>query len=61
MGNKSKQYRITERDYIKAVRKADRENEIELHGKIISLVPSKVHKSKKAYNRKKFRKSDLNY
>lgn len=61
MGNKSKEYRITERDYIKAVRKADRENEIEIHGKLISLVPSKVHKSKKGYNRKKFKKSDFDY
>lgn len=61
MGNKTKQYRITERDYIKAVRKADRENEIELHGKIISIVPSKTYKSKKEYSRKKFRKSDFDY
>lgn len=61
MGNKTKQYRITERDYIKAMRKADRENEIELHGKIISLVPSKMHKSKKEYSRKKIRKSDFDY
>lgn len=52
---------MTERDYIKAMRKADRENEIELHGKIISLVPSKMHKSKKEYSRKKFRKSDFDY
>ena len=43
----------TEEDYIKAVRKADREREIEMHGKVISIKPPKTHKSKKAYDRKK--------
>ena len=42
-------FTITEKDYIKAVKKADREREIELHGKVIS----KTHKSKKEYNRAK--------
>ena len=46
-------YTITEKDYIKAVRKADREREIEMHGKVISTRPTKAHKSKKAYSRKK--------
>lgn len=46
-------YTITEKDYIKAVRKADREREIEMHGKVISIKPPKTHKSKKAYDRKK--------
>ena len=46
-------YTITEEDYIKAVRKADREREIEMHGKVISIKPPKTHKSKKAYDRKK--------
>lgn len=46
-------YTITEKDYIKAVRKADREREIEMHGKVISTRPTKTHKSKKAYSRKK--------
>lgn len=44
---------ITEGDYIKATRKADREEEITKHGKIISLRPTKIHNSKKAYNRAK--------
>lgn len=44
---------ITEKDYIKAVRKADREREIEMHGKVISTRPTKTHKSKKTYSRKK--------
>ena len=46
-------FTITEEDYIKAVRKADREREIEMHGKVISIKPPKTHKSKKAYDRKK--------
>lgn len=44
---------ITEEDYIKATRKADREEEITKHGKIISLRPAKIHNSKKVYNRAK--------
>ena len=43
--------RITEKDYIKANRKAAREAEIAQHGKQVSLRPV-VHKSKKEYNRK---------
>ena len=38
---------------VKALLKADREKEIEQYGKQISLRPSKVHKSKKDYDRKK--------
>lgn len=44
---------ITEGDYIKATRKADREEEITKHGKIISMRPAKIHNSKKVYNRAK--------
>lgn len=46
-------FTITEKDYIKAVRKADREQEIEMYGKVISTRPTKAHKSKKAYDRAK--------
>ena len=46
-------FTITEKDYIKAVRKADREQEIEMHGKVISTRPTKAHKPKKAYDRAK--------
>ena len=46
-------FTITEKDYIKAVRKADREREIEMYGKVISIKPSKIHESKKAYDRAK--------
>ena len=38
---------------LKALLKADREKEIEQHGKQVSMRPSKVHKSKKDYDRKK--------
>ena len=46
-------FTITEKDYIKAVRKADREREIEMYGKVISIKPSKIHTSKMAYDRAK--------
>lgn len=42
--------RITLRDYIKAVKKADREIEISTFNKRISY--QRIHKSKKAYTRK---------
>jgi hypothetical protein len=48
-------------DSVKAACKADREREIKAHGKIISLRPSKVHQSKKTYNRKKNKISIKNY
>lgn len=51
---------FTQKDYIKAVKKADREQEIALYGKQISMRPTKVHSSKKLYNRKnKFTKLDI--
>lgn len=53
------QTRITEKDYIKAVKKADREREISQHGKIISSRPTKVHNPKNEYKRSKMRKIDL--
>lgn len=45
-----KKYKITEQDYIKAQRKASREEEIALHGKPIRQ-RRMVHLSKKVYNR----------
>ena len=46
---------------VKSLLKADREKEIEQYGKQVSMRPSKVHKSKKDYDRKKnkVRKDDL--
>ena len=38
---------------VKALLKADREKEIEQYGKQVSMRPSKVHKSKRDYDRKK--------
>jgi len=43
--------KITEQDYIKAMRKANRELEIELHGKQCSLRKA-TYKTKKDYNRR---------
>jgi hypothetical protein len=48
--------RITEQDYIKATRKADREAEIAKHGKVISLRPTNVHNPKNEYKRAKAKK-----
>lgn len=47
---------ITTDDYIKAVKKADREREISRHGKIISLRPTKVHNPRNEYKRSKSKK-----
>lgn len=47
--------RITEADYIKGMRKASRELELELHNKLVSMRPAVKHQSKKAYNRKKLK------
>jgi len=46
---------------LKALLKVDREKEIERYGKQVSMRPSRVHKSKKDYDRKKNKvdKSDL--
>ncbi len=43
---------------VKALLKADREQEIELYGKQVSMRPSRVHKSKKDYDRKKNKVKD---
>lgn len=43
--------KITEKDYIKAHRKASREEEIALHGR--PLPRTKAHRSKRAYDRKR--------
>lgn len=48
--------RITEVDYIKANRKASREDEISLYGRQISA-RTIVQKSKKAYNRQRDKKN----
>lgn len=48
--------KITEQDYVHAVKKANRELEIALFGKQVSMRGAVTHKSKKAYDRKRDRK-----
>lgn len=52
--------KISYKDYIKANRKASREEEINMFGKQI-FNRTKVHKSKKQYNRQRDRKIPLFY
>lgn len=47
--------KITEKDYINAVKKADREREIELFGKQISTRPTRIHNPKIIYKRQKYK------
>lgn len=47
-------------DYVKANRKASREEEILAHGKPVSTRPA-VFKSKKVYDRKKLKKVETGY
>ena len=61
MKSKSKKNKKKQFSSLKSLLKADREKEIEQYGKQVSLRPSRVHKSKKDYDRKKNKvdKSDL--
>ena len=47
-----KKLKITQQDYLRAHRKASREEEIGRHGRPASLRPA-VYRSKKTYNRKR--------
>ena len=55
MKSKSKKQKTRKQQFssVKALLKADREKEIEQYGKQVSMRPSKVHKSKKDYDRKR--------
>ena len=53
-----KKLRITQEDYMLAQRRAARMEEIAEHGKPVSL-RSAVHRSKKAYDRKRLKKAGL--
>lgn len=53
MKSKSKKLKKKQFSNLKSLLKADREKEIEQYGKQVSMRPSKVHKSKKDYDRKK--------
>lgn len=53
--------KITEQDYVTAMRRANRELEIALFGKQVSMGKTRTHKSKKVYDRKKFKRETINY
>ena len=53
MKSKSKKPKKKQFNSVKALLKADREKEIEQYGKQVSMRPSRVHKSKKDYDRKR--------
>ena len=53
-----KKFRITEKDFLLANRKASREEEIERHGKQIVFRTLK-QKSKKVYDRKRLKKAGI--
>ena len=61
MKSKSKKQKKKQFSNLKSLLKADREKEIEQYGKQVSMRPSKVHKSKKDYDRKrnKFAEKDV--
>ena len=61
MKSNSKKPKKKQFSSLRSLLKADREKEIEQYGKQVSMRPSKVHKSKKDYDRKKNKvdKSDL--
>ena len=53
MKSKKRKFKKQHFNSVKSLHKADREKEIEQYGKQVSMRPSKVHKSKKDYDRKK--------
>ena len=53
MKSKKKKTKKQQFSSVKALLKADREKEIEQYGKQVSMRPSRTHKSKKDYDRKK--------
>ena len=58
MKSKKKKPKKQKFSSVKALLKADREQEIELYGKQVSMRPSRVHKSKRDYDRKKNKVSE---
>lgn len=51
--------KITEKDYVNAMRKANRELEIAMFGKQVSMRGGVKHKSKKAYDRNRMKRMPL--
>ena len=58
MKSNSKKPKKKQFSSVKALLKADREKEIEQYGKQVSMRQSKVHKSKKDYDRKQNRMAE---
>ena len=56
---KNKKFRITEKDFLLANRKASREEEIEKYGRQI-LFRTTTQKSRKVYDRKRLKKAGIN-
>ena len=48
--------KITQQEYVTAMRKANRELEIALFGKQVSMCKTRTHKSKKVYDRKRLKR-----
>ena len=55
---KPKKMRITEKDYLKANRKASRQEEIESHGHPVQG-RTMIHKSKKVYDRNRMKRAAI--
>ena len=55
MKSNSQKHKKKQFSNLKALLKVDREKEIEQYGKQVSMRPSRVHKSKKDYDRKRNR------
>lgn len=51
--------KITEKDYVNAMKKANRELEIAMFGKQVSMRGGIKHKSKKAYDRNRMKRVPL--
>lgn len=51
--------KITEQDYVNAMKKANRELEIAMFGKQVSMRGGIKHKSKKAYDRNRMKRVPL--
>ena len=51
--------KITEQDYITAVRKANRELDIAMFGKQVSMCKTRTHKPKKVYDRNRMKREPM--
>ena len=51
--------KITEQDYVTAMKRANRELEIALFGKQVSMCKTRTHKSKKVYDRNRLKREPI--